>query len=90
MLNKPAMPDYFPPFYQPQGASHYGGSFASDVLLKENQEKTDMEKKAKQEVEKQDEQDPKAMEGAKISVAESHTFAHIIELPPAGCGAFRG
>lgn len=89
VLNKPAMPDYFPPFYQPQGASHSGGSFASDVLLKEEQEKTDKEKKAKKAKEKKDKQDKKTAEGAKITVEESHAFADSGELPPAGCGAFR-
>jgi len=85
------MPDYLPPFYQPQGASHYGGSFASDVLLKEEQEKTDKEKKkkAKKAKEKKGKQDKKTTEGAKITVEESHAFADSEELPPAGCGAFR-
>ena len=33
MLGKDELPDYFPPFYQPQGASHYGGSFADVVCI---------------------------------------------------------
>ena len=33
MLRKDELPDYFPPFYQPQGASHYGGSFADVVCV---------------------------------------------------------
>ena len=91
VLNKPAMPDRLPPFYQPQGASHYGGSFASDVLLKEVQEEKDKEKEkeAKEAKEKKDKQDKKTTEGAKITGEESQAFADSEVLPPAGCGAFR-
>ena len=89
VLNKPAWPDHFPPFYQPQGASHYGGSFASDVLLKEAQEKTDKEKEAKTANEKKEKQDKQTTEAAKLTVEKSHAFAASAELPPAGCGAFR-
>ena len=38
MLRKEELPDSFPPFYQPQGPSHYGGSFA-DVVDIEGGEK---------------------------------------------------
>lgn len=30
-LNKPTIPDDEPPFYQPKGPSHYGGSFAETL-----------------------------------------------------------
>lgn len=102
MLNKPAWPDHLPPFYQPQGASHYGGSFASDVLLKEEQEKPEKEKqekeKEKEKAKKANElkdfkQDKKTTKGAKITVEKSYVFADGEEQlpppPPAGCGAFR-
>ena len=34
LLRKDKLPDDFPPFYQPQGASHFGGSFADNTIPK--------------------------------------------------------
>lgn len=33
LLKQSRLPDGFPPFYQPQGASHVGGSFADTICV---------------------------------------------------------